>query len=85
MKSNDYYKSELWAKIAWAMRWLAGERCQVCNSRTGLQVHHRDYARFRHERPEDLIVLCEKCHAKHHNQMTEEELLWDEPDSKRTS
>jgi hypothetical protein len=27
-----------------------------------LQVHHRDYSRLGHEDPEDLTVLCARCH-----------------------
>jgi 5-methylcytosine-specific restriction endonuclease McrA len=31
-----------------------------------LHVHHRTYARFGHERIEDLEVLCESCHNAEH-------------------
>lgn len=42
----------------------AGYRCQVCNSDTNPQVHHRTYARYGNERPEDLTVLCGYCHVR---------------------
>jgi len=32
----------------------------------GLHVHHTTYARFGHELPDDLEVLCESCHEKEH-------------------
>jgi 5-methylcytosine-specific restriction endonuclease McrA len=31
-----------------------------------LHVHHKTYARFRKELPEDLEVLCADCHMKKH-------------------
>jgi hypothetical protein len=37
-------------------------RCRGCNTTDNLEVHHRTYAHFGHERPEDLTVLCRECH-----------------------
>lgn len=31
-----------------------------------LHVHHKTYARFMNERPEDLEVLCSHCHDQEH-------------------
>lgn len=44
----------------------AGHRCQVCNANERLDVHHRTYARRGAELPQDLIVLCRKCHEIFH-------------------
>jgi 5-methylcytosine-specific restriction endonuclease McrA len=30
-------------------------------------VHHRTYARIGSEDPMDLVVLCSRCHRKHHD------------------
>lgn len=44
----------------------AEHRCQVCNSKNHLDAHHRTYARFEHENPGDLTVLCRSCHKLFH-------------------
>jgi len=44
----------------------AGHRCQVCNSDERPEVHHRTYLRRGAELPQDLIVLCRKCHETFH-------------------
>lgn len=44
----------------------AGHRCQVCNSAERPEVHHRTYVRRGAELPQDLIVLCRKCHETFH-------------------
>lgn len=41
----------------------AGNRCQLCNSKNKLEVHHRTYERIGVEIPEDLTVLCHECHS----------------------
>lgn len=45
---------------------LAGYRCERCDSKRDLQVHHRTYERLGHEWDEDLEVLCDACHGEHH-------------------
>ena len=45
----------------------AGHRCQLDASHAGpLHVHHNSYERLGHELAEDLLVLCEGCHRRHH-------------------
>ncbi len=52
-------------------------RCVLCESKSGLQVHHRQYHYYKANKqfkpPWDymdnlLITLCEKCHQKGHRQ-----------------
>lgn len=51
-------------------RWI----CQGCGRKgRALQVHHLSYKNFGNEKPEDLTVLCEKCHQKIHNKKFEYE------------
>ena len=45
---------------------LARWRCQKCESRRGLDVHHTTYERLGHEWDSDLQVLCRDCHTKLH-------------------
>lgn len=43
------------------------KRCVRCHTRySELHVHHRTYERRGHERLDDLMTLCERCHAKEH-------------------
>src|ERR1051325_9849771 len=41
-------------------------RCQQCNSKRDLQVHHKTYERLGAEWDQDLEVLCRDCHEGHH-------------------
>lgn len=40
--------------------------CALCGATTELEVHHRTYARVGHERLNDLVVLCRRCHSRYH-------------------
>lgn len=44
----------------------AKHACQLCPSTSRLNVHHCTYERLGYEDPTDLIVLCRRCHARHH-------------------
>jgi hypothetical protein len=52
-------------KIAVAMVYSrANFKCELCGSRNGrLEIHHKDKNR-KNNSPENLILLCSKCHAK---------------------
>lgn len=63
---TEYLRSPHWQQVRRAAIDRAGYRCQICNNPHRLQVHHRTYERKGHELPEDLIVLCDRCHAKFH-------------------
>ena len=66
---HAYLASPEWRQRREQALWRAGHRCQTCNSSDTLDVHHRTYARFRNEDPEDLTVLCRSCHEKFHDRM----------------
>lgn len=73
IKSMDYrnfLKTPYWKAIAAHTKYKAGYRCQLCNSRYKLVTHHRDYSihGFEHARLQELIVICDGCHNKFHNQ-----------------
>ena len=40
--------------------------CENSGSTDRLQVHHLNYARLGRERPEDVSLLCYKCHIAEH-------------------
>jgi hypothetical protein len=64
-----YLLTDHWAGVRAAALDRAEHRCQLCYSPRSLQVHHRTYDRLGHERPMDVTVLCESCHARHHQRI----------------
>jgi 5-methylcytosine-specific restriction endonuclease McrA len=63
-----YLRSPEWRARARQALCRAGYRCQVCGNRGPLDVHHRTYRRVGREWPEDLTVLCHRCHELFHRQ-----------------
>lgn len=66
MPYERYLKTPHWQETRTQALEHAGHRCQVCNSTSSLHTHHRSYDRRGAELPEDLIVLCRKCHDTFH-------------------
>lgn len=63
----EYLQSPWWrAKRNDALR-AARYRCQRCESKRELQVHHLTYERIGAELPGDLEVLCRGCHLGEHS------------------
>ncbi len=65
---DDYIRSARWkeSNARLAEFESAGYRCRVCNDpkeTSGLEAHHRTYARFGHEDAGDLTALCRECHG----------------------
>ena len=70
---DEYYKSPGWQRRRLEAMQYADFRCQLCNAKDKqLHVHHRTYDSFKDEPPNDLIVLCEDCHAKFHGKRAPE-------------
>lgn len=67
MPYADYLKTEHWKRKRKAALHAALHRCQLCNGKGPLNVHHRTYERRGEELPNDLIALCEPCHRKFHD------------------
>lgn len=60
---HEYLKTEAWAKLRKKAMQRAGFRCQLCNSKSHLQVHHRVYPKiYGTEKLNDLTTLCRDCH-----------------------
>ena len=62
-----YLRTATWAGVRYGALERAEWRCQLCNSKGPLHVHHRTYENVRNEKPADLTVLCAPCHAKFHD------------------
>ena len=67
---REYIESDIWEKKRQERLDLAGERCELCNRSSNLDVHHRTYERFGgDEKMSDLIVLCRTCHSNFHDRL----------------
>ena len=66
----DYLRTPQWQARARAAKERAGE-CALCPATTSLEVHHRTYVRIGCEHPRDLVVLCSRCHRRHHGTFDE--------------
>ena len=60
-KYKRYLKSEHWRKFGKEML-AEHKQCQVCE-RNPKYVHHLHYRTLEKEQPEDVVVLCAKCHC----------------------
>jgi hypothetical protein len=67
MPYQEYLQTPEWQKKRVAALSRANHRCQVCNSRGPLDVHHRTYERRGSEDEHDLTVLCRRCHELFHS------------------
>lgn len=69
LQYQEYLKSSHWRTMRRKALENAEHSCQLCNSDSELNVHHRTYDRIGHERLTDVIVLCRDCHAKFHDKL----------------
>ena len=67
MPYREYLRSPEWRRTRRFALDRAGYRCQLCGkAQRGLQVHHLTYQRLGFEEPDDLVALCDDCHAAQH-------------------
>jgi len=65
----DYLQSDHWWRVRDTLFKKAHYRCDLCNGPGPLNVHHKTYERIGCEHYEDLIVLCQPCHATFHGKL----------------
>lgn len=65
---RDYLRTPYWYALASTIKTKAQMRCQLCNSKKEIQVHHRTYKHKgeEHRHMNDLVCLCDKCHGGFH-------------------
>ena len=64
---QDYINSHKWKAFRDEILTTRGRKCEVCGKTEGeMHVHHLHYQNFRHEKPEDVQVICRGCHNLHH-------------------
>lgn len=68
MPYREYLQTPEWRERRHKALLRAKFSCQVCCSKSSLNVHHRTYVRVGDEDPGDLIVLCEDCHGIFHRE-----------------
>ncbi len=56
----------------------AGGCCEICGRRAALDFHRTTHEQLGHERPDDVLALCETCHEAAHVDPAGE--VWDNPD-----
>lgn len=66
-----FLDSDYWAYVRKIKLEQSHYKCQLCGGRQKLNVHHNTYEHHynEHSHLEDLVVLCDKCHAKFHNKL----------------
>lgn len=62
---DDYLKSEKWLNLRKSII-KRRKKCERCGYDQNLQVHHKHYKNIFNERPQDLELLCARCHMKEH-------------------
>ncbi len=68
MTYDEYLKTEHWKHFRDEAMKFADYKCQLCNKNDcKLIVHHNNYQNRGKETFNDVIVLCEECHKKVHN------------------
>ena len=70
MPYKDYLYSPEWKAITKAMKQMYPV-CQICGEPESLETHHNNYPPRGTESPQDLIVLCHKCHTIYHREGNE--------------
>lgn len=68
MNESDFLQTEVWKKLREKRLKIDFYRCHYCGSAINVQVHHLHYPdAWGLETMEDLVTLCDNCHAKVHN------------------
>ncbi len=62
---TKYLQSKEWLEIRLDIL-TTRKVCEKCGSKKKLQVHHKHYKNIFKEEPEDLELLCDKCHVNEH-------------------
>jgi 5-methylcytosine-specific restriction endonuclease McrA len=63
---SAYLRSAEWKMKREGVLLRSQGRCEKCDKRLPIQVHHLTYERVGNELPEDLAALCFDCHRPIH-------------------
>ena len=65
-KYRKYLNSDKWKDKRKEILLLRGYKCEKCDSKKKLHVHHLTYDNIFNEKNEDLQLLCAECHLLEH-------------------
>lgn len=63
---KNYLKSPHWQKTKERFYVFFEKKCQRCESREKINLHHTDYRNLGIEKEGDLVPLCQNCHTELH-------------------
>jgi len=75
MPYKEYLQTDHWKETRKKALHRANYKCQLCSNKDALNVHHNTYENRGQEKDEDLIVLCQECHAKHHEKSEDKDMV----------
>lgn len=65
-KYKTYIKSKAWQNKREKFLKSLGGRCERCNSRDSINVHHMHYGFVGREKEKHVALLCKRCHFQFH-------------------
>ena len=63
----QYFKTATWQTKRFQVLSRAKFKCEICNSKEALEIHHSSYENLGEEPLRDLHALCRSCHQKQHD------------------
>lgn len=66
---TEYLQGSHWKGLRKALCLKPESHCAGCDKKHHLQIHHVSYSRLGSELPDDLVVLCEWCHKRVHEEL----------------
>lgn len=66
---NIYLYSQHWRDLRDQKFAKDGKQCKTCGTHHNLQCHHLKYRSIYNVTPDDLEVLCQRCHNKEHKRL----------------
>lgn len=62
-----YLQSPQWKARRLELFAARGAKCEICQSKKLLHLHHLTYVRLYDELDSDLAIVCDECHGAIHN------------------
>lgn len=66
---TEYLQGKHWKGLRKTLCLKPESKCGGCSSKHHLQIHHISYDRLGKELPDDLVVLCDDCHKRVHDEL----------------
>lgn len=66
MPYNKYLKTIYWHELKKTVHKIFGKKCEVCDSKNDIHIHHFNYSNRGKETFNDIAILCSLCHHAMH-------------------